>query len=86
MQKTNEISGAAMLKRMHQYGGVLHCWNGGFWCTSHQPLTFQFGDSPDEPWVGSVMLQQMLSSGKIIQDGAMVHIQNECSFTSPKAV
>lgn len=64
-EPTFEITATAMLKAMHQHQQPLHHWEGGFWCLAPAPADFQFGQSPQEPWIGTVALTQLLQSGKI---------------------
>lgn len=64
---TREINGTQMLSLMETSGASLVRWDGGFWCLSQQPADFVFGDAPDCPWVGCVMLRQMINTGALIE-------------------
>jgi len=70
-QATFEVSGARMLQLLKESSGKLHRWDVGFFCLSPQPADFAFGDAPQEPWVGTVMYQQMVVSGAINATGEL---------------
>jgi hypothetical protein len=61
-----------MLRLMNEKSGKLHRWDIGFFCLSPQPVNCKFGDAPKEPWIGSVMFQQMVLAGVISQNGILV--------------
>lgn len=68
---TFEVSGTLMLQLLKESAGRLHRWDGGFFCQSPQPADYDFGDAPKEPWVGTVMFQQMVISGAITATGEL---------------
>lgn len=88
---TFEVSGTRMLHLLKVGSGKLHRWELGFFCLSPQPGDYKFGDAPKEPWVGSVMIQQMVISGAIKATGEltdappMVAQNKETTRSRPRA-
>lgn len=73
-RSTFEVSGAQMLQLLKDSAGKLHRWDIGFFCLSPQPADHVFGDSPKEPWVGTVMFQQMVAGGMITAAGELAPV------------
>ena len=77
---TFEVSGKQMLSLMQAKNAMLHRWDLGFFCMTPQPTEYVFGDAPQEPWIGTLMFQQMVSSGVVLSDGTFV-ASNEVTAT-----
>jgi hypothetical protein len=71
-EKSFEVSGKDMIKLLQENNAQLHRWEMGFFCLNPQPADHAFGESPQEPWIGSVMFQQMVGSGAISNDGLLI--------------
>lgn len=74
-----EVDGKQMLRLLKEQSGSLHRWDLGFFCLSPQPADYSFGDSPREPWIGTVIFQQLVSAGVLLPTGVLTRgdIQNE---------
>lgn len=47
-------------------------WELGFFCIEPQPDEYQFGDDPKTPWIGTVMFQQLVGCGLILNNGELI--------------
>lgn len=83
-EKTFEVSGAVMLRLLKEGNGQLHRWDMGFFCMSPQPVEYVYGDAPKEPWVGSVMFQQMVGNGDISSEGVLQPEQEHVAHKTPR--
>ena len=70
-EQSFEVDGKQMLRLLKEAGGTLHRWDLGFFCLSPQPVNYADGDAPKEPWIGTVMFQQMVSAGVLLPTGTL---------------
>ena len=66
-----EVDGKQMLQLLKERTGSLYRWDLGFFCLSPQPVGHAFGDFPKEPWIGTVMFQQLVSAGVLLPTGVL---------------
>jgi ankyrin repeat protein len=69
--KTLEVCAGEMLKILQQGEGQLHRWDLGFFSTQAQPADAGWDQSPQEPWIGTVVFQEMVQKNFLTPSGAL---------------